>query len=103
MNSAVQKLNQVQVSPKMAAIVEYLVGSEYAFTVSPRVVDMCGTVDGMVLLAHEGDCGANTFLGSKQSLFQNLTGLAAVAGLDQAEVDWLLAQVPETCRVEVLA
>ena len=98
----IDKLNEVEVSGLMAAVVDYLLDGDerYVYEVSPRIAQMYGTVDGVVLLEREREVGANLVLGSKQDLFSNVTGLAGCAGLDQEEVDWLLSQIPSSCRVD---
>jgi len=63
-------------SPKMANIVGYIIGQSW---ITPQINGLCTTSDGFVLASTTGDCGANHFLGSKDDLHRNWTGLLNAA------------------------
>lgn len=100
MDQVVNKLNQVAVSAKMSAVVDFLLDHNHCYLqkASPVISNLYGTSDGYVLIEFEGECGANEFLGTKQNLFENVIGLAACAELTQEETTWLLGMIPIDCR-----
>lgn len=78
-------------SARMAAIIGYLVGEDYA---SPSITNLVVTSDGVVLAEHEGSPGTTGFIGSADDLHRNLNELIAAAGLtgeEEAEFRALIA------------
>ena len=83
--SVVEKLHPRRfpnMSPKMSAIVGFLVGAKYA---SPQIAEITSLSDGGVLTRHEGDMGFNDFMGAYSDLLNNWTTLLDAAGLSPAE------------------
>lgn len=93
MNSAIEKILRVQVSPKFMAILDCMLGIEPRRT-NPELVRLTAEASGGFLGQREGDVGLNDFLGSLSDLTHNLVGLAEVADLTQEETEWLLSQAP---------
>lgn len=69
-------------SPKMAAIVAYVLGVKWT---SPAIGELVVTSDGHVLARREGDIGANDFIGSYADLSGNWSRLMTAAELTPPE------------------
>lgn len=69
-------------SPKMAAIVGYIVGEKFTW---PNIEEMIVTADGMVFARESCDFGYNAFIGAKSDLDRNWRKLVEVADLTQDE------------------
>jgi hypothetical protein len=69
-------------SPKMASIVSYLLGQEWA---NPQINGLMVTSDGFVLAQVKGDLGFNHIIGYESDLKGNWTGLLYSADLGQDE------------------
>jgi hypothetical protein len=72
-------------SPKMAAILAYLLGSDATWETDPAIVGLVVTSDGFVLAELEGDVGANDWIGALSDLEGNLRRLVDVAELTVVE------------------
>jgi hypothetical protein len=70
-------------SGKMAAVVAYIL--DVRFT-EPAISELVVTSDGFVLVATEGDIGANDLLGTEADLNRNLLSLVEAAGLTDEEI-----------------
>jgi hypothetical protein len=51
----------------------------------PAIAELIVTVDGCLLARHEGDCGANDFLGTENQLRDNWTRYLDLANLTPSE------------------
>lgn len=71
-----------EASPKMVAIVGYILGERFT---DPSIEDMIVTVDGFVLAQHEGDIGFNDFMGAESDLVRNWNNYLDAAGLTPEE------------------
>lgn len=69
-------------SPMMSAIVGFLVDEAYT---TPRIEQLCVTVDGHVLAQPEGRIGADAYVGMADDLVRNLKNLFVAAKLTKAE------------------
>src|SRR5689334_24709470 len=69
-------------SPQMAAIVGFIIGSQFA---SPAITELVVTSDGFVLIGVEGQVGANEFLGSYAALLRNWLNVLSCARLTMDE------------------
>lgn len=65
-------------SGMMAALVGHILGLKVT---EPAIAELYVTSDSCVLARHEGDIGANDFIGSLADLERNWTGLLDAAGL----------------------
>lgn len=66
-------------SPKMAAIVGYIIGARCT---DPAIAELVVTADGFLLARQEGDIGCNDFLGDASDLERNWARLLECAKLD---------------------
>jgi hypothetical protein len=71
-------------SGKMAAILACILRTDRWVT-QPAIAELIVTSDGGLLARHEGDIGANDFIGRVEELDSNLRRLVRVAGLTDAE------------------
>jgi hypothetical protein len=71
-----------EMSPKMAAIVAYILDEGWT---DPKLVEMVVTSDGHILGRHDGDIGLNDFMGAESDLVRNWNNLLDCAGLDEEE------------------
>ena len=71
-----------EMSPKMAAIVGYILGESWT---EPEVAELAVTGDGVVLARTDGDVGMSAWVGSAEDLDRNVSSLLAVAGLTEQE------------------
>ncbi len=71
-------------SGKMAAILACILRTD-RWQTEPAIAELIVTSDGGLLARHEGDIGANDFMGRVEDLESNLRRLVRVAGLTQAE------------------
>jgi hypothetical protein len=71
-------------SPKMAAIVGYIIGEKYTH---PYIESMVSTSDGAILARETCDFGYNVFIGSTRDLWRNWSNLCAVAELNFEELE----------------
>ena len=84
-----QKLHPARfpnMSPRMAAIVGYLMGKEYT---TPTISGLCVTSDGYCLAQHAGDIGFNDFIGEYSEVernWRNLVGITEVGLSEQEEI-----------------
>lgn len=88
-----RKLNPARfpgMSPKMAAIVGYLLGEKFT---EPSIVGISITSDGFVLANRSGDIGANEMLGNDTDLTRNLDNLIQAAGLNPTEREEFRAKI----------
>jgi len=69
-------------SSKIAAIVGYISDEIYTY---PAINELVVTSDGLVLLEHVGDVGANKFFGDESDLLQTWNNLLDAAGLTREE------------------
>ncbi len=81
-------------SGKMAAIVGFICEETYT---EPAISELVVTSDGFVLAQHEGECGANDFIGGESDLNRNWVNLLAVADLTPEEQN--LAQAAYQTRI----
>lgn len=70
-----------EMSPKMAAIVAYILGERWT---EPEIAELVIN-DGVVLARVVGDVGFNSFIGAAQDLEKNVSNLLAIAELTEAE------------------
>lgn len=77
------------ISPKMTAIVGYILGETY---VDPPIWEMVVTSDGFVLARVGGHVGCDTFIGSYSDLYRNWMRLLNAAELTDEE------QIEAQCR-----
>ena len=73
----------LQVSGKMTAILGCLLN--HPGWSNPQLHELIVTSDSCLLGRHEGDCGANEFLGSVEDFADNLIGVVHAVGLDGVE------------------
>jgi hypothetical protein len=71
-------------SGKMSAILACILRTD-RWETEPAIAELIVTSDGGLLARHEGDIGANDFIGRVEDLDSNLRRLVRVAGLTQAE------------------
>lgn len=71
-------------SGKMSAILACILRTD-RWTTEPAIAELIVTSDGGLLARHEGDIGANDFIGRVEELDANLRRLVRVAGLTPAE------------------
>jgi hypothetical protein len=69
-------------SPKMAAIVGYIIDEHYT---CPGIASIIVTSDGAVLAMQDGDIGYNEFVGHVSDLERNWKNLLNAAGLTSEE------------------
>lgn len=69
-------------SPKMAAIVAYIIGERYT---CPHIESMIKTSDGMVIARQSGDIGYNIFIGHISEVDSNWKNLINAADLTSEE------------------
>ena len=69
-------------SPRMAAIVAYILGQRWT---NPPIGRMIVTSDGVVLAERHGDCGFNDFIGAETDLARNWDELLKIADLGPDE------------------
>jgi hypothetical protein len=70
-------------SPRMAAIVGFVVGEEWT---QPVIEELHVTGDGFVMARRGGDIGCNDFIGAVSDLERNWENLLVAAGLSGDEV-----------------
>lgn len=73
-------------SGKMSALVAYILGDEANHSTDPAIAELIRTSDGVLLARHEGDVGANDFVGSMEDFNRNWGALVAAAELDADEI-----------------
>jgi hypothetical protein len=81
----VRKLRSVETSGFFTAILGCLLGEDWS---TPRIAELRITSDRCLLSRLEGEPGFNGFLGAEADLIRNIHGIAEVAGLDGAELDF---------------
>jgi hypothetical protein len=76
------------VSPKMVAIMGYLIGVNFT---CPHFVEMVATSDGFLLARLDNDCGCNEFIGGVEDFKRNWDNLIHIPdiGLSEKEIKYL--------------
>lgn len=83
-------------SPRMAALVGYLIGEEFT---NPVIVSLTVTSDKFLLAMRKGDIGFNDFIESEEDFKNNLEYLInAVPDLTDEEKHWLWARFDSITR-----
>ena len=85
------KVRQVQVSGKFAAILACMLGECWT---NPALAELTVTSDRFLMGRSEGDIGFNEFLGDVNDLHRNVMGLAKVADLTPDETRFLIGLIP---------
>lgn len=74
-----------EMSPKMAAILAFILGDEADWETDPAIVELTVTSDGILFAGDTSDPLANAILGRADELAANLSRLADAAELTEAE------------------
>lgn len=73
-------------SPKMAALVAYVLGDEAVFHTEPEIVEIIRLSDGALLARHDGEVGTSTVIGHIHDFDRNWGALIAAAELTPEEI-----------------
>ena len=91
------KLGRVETSPMALAILGCLLGQDWA---TPRIEEMQVSPDRTILARLQDETAFQQFVGSEAELISNIQGIGKVAGLDDAEMGYMVGLVANLKKAE---